>query len=290
MLVVSILMIINISFGLGTSLYLLNPVLSSSLSTAFYRIRAYMLQSSAIMYRWCLVAASFDRYAISSSNIRIRNFANINITRRIILGIILIWLILPIYNFIYNTTVLQNAPDNVYISGVLYFHSIFSAITGCVLPGILMIIFAFLVHHNLVEKLKRRQINIIQLNTINNDKYKQEQKRDRQVFIILIVQTVLLIIIVLPLMINLFYNAITLNIKNKSLERLTIERFCWSITELISYLLPVLSFYLFTMTSSMFRNEFVTIIRIIIQCRCLHMNTRIEPVTNIIERQTVGEH
>lgn len=182
-------MVISLSIGIGTSLYLLNPILAASLSTTFFRIRAYILQSSAIMYRWFLVTASFDRYAISSTNHQLRRFANMHTTRRIIFAIIIIWLVLPIYNLIFNTTVLQNAPGNIYLISVLLFHSIFSGVAECILPGMLMIIFAFFIYHNLVVKRTRRQIIVIQ----QNDVIRQERRRDRQVFLILIVQTVMLV-------------------------------------------------------------------------------------------------
>jgi hypothetical protein len=121
---------------------------------------------------------------------------------------------------------------------------VFAGITGCVLLGTMMILFALLFHYNLVLK----------------------WKRDRQIFLILIVQIILFVITVIPLMICLFYNAMTLNIKYKLVERLVIERFCFFLAEIIAYLLPKLAFYLYTMTASMFLHGFVNIIRSILRC------------------------
>ncbi|UJR32388.1 hypothetical protein I4U23_019850 [Adineta vaga] len=46
-----------------------------------------------------------------------------------------------------------------------------------------------------------------------------------------------------------FYNAATLNISNKSIDRLAIERFAVYLSELILIIFPVSSFCLYTMTS-----------------------------------------
>jgi len=143
-----------------------------------------------------------------------------------------------------------------------------------------MIIFSFLTYHNLVLKRKRRQVIVIQQRWIKNDMNKQERKRDRQVFLILIVQTIIFVITVIPLMNYLFYNVITLNDKDKSVEQLAIERFSEFLVESIAYLFPVLSFYLYTMTSSIFRNELMSIIRSTLRCGCFFT---IDPVTNGIE-------
>ena len=130
---------------------------------------------------------------------------------------------------------------------------------------------------------------VVQQGRTNQELIEHERKRDRQVFSILIVQVVLFVITISPLMSYYFYNAITLKIKNKSVERLAIEQFCWFLAQMSAYLFPTLSFYLYTMTSSIYRNELVNLIRSIIRCRCSRGNTRIEPTANSIERGTVHE-
>ena len=235
------------------------------------------------MYRWFLVAASFDRYATSSTTLHLRNFARMYIVHRVIAAIILIWLVLPIYNLIFSTTI-ENGINNVYIIEVFYFHSIFAGVAGCILPGTIMIIFAVLIHRNLFLKRNRRQIMVIQQRAMQNEINKREQKRDQQVFLILIVQTVVFISTIIPLMSFLFYNAITLHITDKSIERRAIERLCFSSAETIAYLLPTLSFYLYTMTSSIFRNELMNITFNLLRCKCLRSNTRVVPIVNNVGR------
>ncbi|CAF1212915.1 unnamed protein product [Rotaria sordida] len=212
-----------------------------------------------------------------------------HIARRTILMIVIIWFVLPIHNLIYNTGNV-NASNLSYHAPLLYYHSIFTLTAGCLLPASIMIICAFLTHHNLVLKRKRRQLIIAQHVGTHNDVRDQERKRDRQVLLLLVVQVVVFIITIIPLMTSHFYNATTLNIKNRSIERITIERFAAYLSSLSVYLFPTLSFYLYTMTSSMFRNELKKLMRFILRCNCLRANARIEPIVHNIKQRPITRH
>ncbi|CAF3660342.1 unnamed protein product [Rotaria sp. Silwood1] len=78
-----------------------------------------------------------------------------HIARRTIIGIAAVWIILSIHNLIYNTGNL-NSNDLSYNISVLYYHSIFTITTGCIIPASIMIIC------NLVLKQKRRQFMVSQ--------------------------------------------------------------------------------------------------------------------------------
>ncbi|CAF3265963.1 unnamed protein product [Rotaria sp. Silwood2] len=285
----SIIMLINLCFGIGTTLFFLNPRHFYALSPTFSRVNTYILQCTSMMYRWCLVAASFDRYALTSADLNLRNFAKMHIARRTIVIIIAVWLVLPIHNLIFNTGNV-NSQNIFHHAPLLYYHSIFTLTTGCIFPATIMIVCAFLTYHNLVLKRKRRQFIITQHPGTNNDAREQERRRDRQVLLLLIVQVIVFIITIIPLMCSHFYNATTLNIKNKSIERMTIERFAAYLASLTVYLFPTLSFYLYTMTSSMFRNELKKLIRFIWRCNCLRQNARIEPIGNDAKHRPVTRH
>lgn len=274
--VASVLMLINLSFGIGTTLYLIHHRNSTPPSPTFSKIHTYLVQCISMMYRWCLVAASFDRYAITSTNQRLRKFASMKIARGTIIGIIITWIVLPIHNLIYNTANM-NIISFKYNTPLLYYHSAFTVVAGCILPASLMIICALLTHRNLVLKRKRRQ-NMVNLPRGNNGQAKSlERKRDGQILLLLIVQVVVFVITIFPLTTSQFYNAVALNIKHKSIERITIERFAAYWASLTVYLFPTLSFYLYTMTSVMFRNELKKFIIYLIKCGCIRRNIRIAP-------------
>jgi hypothetical protein len=272
MIAASAAMLVSQVCGVGTMLYVLNP--GHTLSPTESKIVSYIVQSTTMMYRWFLVTAYFDRYALSSTNLRLRIFSRIYIAHRVIAMTVVIWIVLPVHNLIYSTTTLCKN-GCVYNTPMLYYHSIFTIITGCILPASMMIIWASLIYRNLVLRQKRRQVMVIQ------PKGKEkERKRDRQVLMLLISQVVVFVIITIPLMISYFYNAATLNITNKSVEWLAIEQFGSFVIRIIIYIFPVLSFYLYTLTSSMFRGEFVSMMRSVLRCVCLTTTNRIEPMEN----------
>jgi hypothetical protein len=55
-------------------------------------------------------------------------------------------------------------------------------------------------------------------------------------------------------MIFLLYGPYGQRVKNKSINRIIIEKFSRYLTEIIVYLYPTLSFYIYTLTSRTFRN------------------------------------
>jgi hypothetical protein len=231
------------------------------------------------MYRWYLVAASLDRYALSSNSVRLRNFVEMYIARRVVVINAILWLVLPIHNLIF-----YNIKDGVcgsfYSIGTQYYHGIFTILAGCVLPASIMIISAFLTHRNLVLKRKRRQMIVIQQKEVNSDIEDIQRKRDRQVLITLISQVIVFVITAMPWMIYFLYIAATMSIPNKSNERLAIEQFYSFMIEPILYLFPILSFYLYIMTSGMFRMELLIMLRAVMRYRWFNNMNRVQPIKN----------
>ncbi|UJR10918.1 hypothetical protein I4U23_015104 [Adineta vaga] len=278
-IVASVTMLINLSFGVGTTMYAINyadPTLNSGI---FCKLRIYILQSSSMMYRWCLTMACFDRFALSSVQQRLRNFADIRIACRTIFVIIIVWFILPVHLLIYYDAFGNICSIHNNITMSLY-HSLFTTICGSVLPVSIMITCALLIYRNLVLKQRRRQPNHRQiLEGGNNEQYVQ-RKRDRQVLFMLLVQICVYVILITPLMGIYFYNAVSLNVRNKSVERVAVERFALFIAEAVIYLFPTLSFYLYTIASYSFRNELLRMVQLMATCGWYGRNRHINPVTN----------
>jgi hypothetical protein len=154
-----------------------------------------------------------------------------------------------------------------------------------------MIIFTLLIYHNLILKQKRR-FTMGQRNEQRNNKVPNLQRtRDQQVLIILLIQVFVFTVATTPLMIWLFYNAVTLNTPNKSADRLAIERFIGVMIEFLVNSYPVLSLYLYTMTSRIFRDELIKFYRrLALNYRRLHITGRIHPATNAIALKHVSGH
>jgi ABC-type siderophore export system fused ATPase/permease subunit len=136
-----------------------------------------------------------------------------------------------------------------------------------------MNICALLTRRNLALKRERRQRNVLQKR--NEEKF--QSKRDQQVLIMLFIQMMFYGITILPLMGIYFYSAITIY-TNKSSDRLNIEQFITYLVEMINFLFPVCSFYLYTMASHMFRIELKTMLRSLFKCQLLENTIRVGPI------------
>ncbi len=281
-------MLINLSVGIGPTMYSLNHADPTTTILVFCKIRIYILQSSSMIYRWLLAVASFDPYATTSVSVRLRNFARVHIAHRVIPVIVCIWLVLPIHApILYHLRVGGCGIFNNKVAAL--YHSIFTTIFGCILPVSIMTICAILVYRNLILKQQRLQNNSNQHAQNRNEVSRWQRKRDQQVFLMLLIQIFVYIISITPLMIMNLYNAITLSCPNKSVDRISIEVFVFYIVEVFIYLFPVLSFYLYTMVSKVFRNEIKHLLHSVLTYK--RNNTRrIEPITNNIQLETVTKH
>jgi len=275
--VASITMLITLIIAAGHAIYAFHN--SDPLITilAFCKLRYYIIQSTSMMYRWNLSAACFDRYALSSAKARLRNFSTVHIARRISISIVCLWIVLPIHTLIFHT-IKSGLCGPFYSSATALYHSIFTTINGCIIPILLMTIFILLTYRNLLLKQKRlkltRQQNAHDTNKIEHN----YRARDHQVLIILLIQVILYILGTTPLMFWLFYNAITFNVTNKSIDRLAIERFIGVMIEFLVNAYPVLACYIYTTASHTFRNELIHIFRFVISCRFWNICNRIVPI------------
>ena len=277
-------MLATLTFGLISSIYTINYVDLMLTSVAFCKFRTYFQQCAYMMMRWYLVVACLDRYALSSRNMRWRNFARTYVANRVVAIIAVVWLILPTpVLFYYN--IKGNVCAAVYNLATQYYHACFTLVTGFILPSLIMVVSAFLIFHNLVNKRKRRQIMIVQQREIRNPTEDRQRKRDRQVLLVLLCQSTAYLVTVAPWITFIFYSAVTISVRNKSAERIAIERFINYILEPIQYLFPIASFYLYAMTSSMYRAELMIIIGSLLRNKCFNNNHPTEPVTNSTENR-----
>jgi hypothetical protein len=244
----------------------------------FCKIRAYMTQCFTMMYRWLMTMACIDRYMLSSSSIRLREFANPRIAYRIILINVICWFVLPVHNLIFIELVSGNCAFP--LVAVLIYHSIFTIVLGGLLPPIIMIICAVLIGYNLASKQERRQRNIHQQN--KQQAARLLNVRDQQALVMLFVQVGFYFLSATPWTTIVLYTAITREVTNKSINRLAIEAFLRYITEIMGYIYPVLSFYIYTLTSHTFRHQLINTIHSMLTCGKHHYirPQRIGPITN----------
>jgi hypothetical protein len=282
-------MLISLGIGVGAAMYSLNHDDPMTTILAFCKMRIYFLQSTSMMYRWLFTIACFDRYALSSASVRLRNFAKVYIARRVVAMIICVWLVLPIHGPIFYE--LRVGGCGIFGNQVAaLYHSIFTTTLGCIFPVIIMMICAILVYRNLLLKQQRLQHNINSQHTENRNEVERGQRiRDQQVFLMLLIQVFVYVVSVTPLMMMYLYNAATLSNSNKSADRINLENFLFFAAEVIVYFFPVSSFYLYTLASNLFRKELKRLLYLPFTCNW-NNTRRIEPTTNPVQLRTVVTH
>lgn len=272
------MMLINVSLGAGSTLYTLSNKDPVFIYAAFCKLRLYILQSTSMVYRWCLAAACIDRFVSSSTDVRLRNFADVKRARRIILAIVIVWLVLPVHILIFMNLTNGNCAFNI-IPASLY-HSLSTTVLGVILPVAVMVLCAVLIRRNLVRKRIRQEQQTSQRSEVKDEVTIIRHKRDQQVLFMLLIQASVFVGLTLPLMGVYFYNAVKLYIPNTTADDLAVHRFIRFMGEVVVYIFPVLSFYLYTLASRSYRNELVRLLHSVIIYKCYGNRRRIAPVTH----------
>jgi hypothetical protein len=288
-LTASIAMLATLTFGLAATLYTVYCTDLMLKSVFFCKFRNYYQQVAYMIMRWSLVAACLDRVALSSYNIRWHRFARVYVAYRVVAIMTVVWLILPAPSLFYYD-IRGPSCGSAYNLATQYYHASYVLFTGFVLPVSIMIISALVIFSNLVNKRKRRQVMVVKQQEIRNLREDAQRRRDRQVLFILLGQSVAYFIASAPWFTYLFYLSATISVNNKSAERIAIERFAYFLAEPIQYLFPILSFYLYVMTSSVYRSELLIMIRSLLRCGWWNNIHRVEPATSNPANQNRNEH
>ena len=221
------------------------------------KVRGYAAQSLSMMYRWLMAMACIDRYIASSDNFSFHEFSNPRMANVIITKIVIIWSILPVHNLFFLE--LKVGVCTLSSTAIAAYHSYFTFIFGGFLPLTTMIISAILIRRNLASKRKRRQCSIRHRNA--DPIVRLLSARDHQVLIMLFIQVAFYILSTIPWMVFLLYFSYSGLTRNKSADRVAIELFVMYVAEIIVFMYPSLSFYIYTLTSHTFRSELVNTIR-----------------------------
>jgi hypothetical protein len=128
-------------------------------------------------------------------------------------------------------------------------YAIYQITSVGILPPILMSTFSILTVRSLHQR---------------HGKQVRAKQRDRYLMRMVIAEVIVNIVTSIPFSINLVYGSVTSYGVNKSARRLEIESFISFLTVFLVYLISVIPFYLFMLTSKPFRNQFFSIF---IKCR-----------------------
>ncbi|CAF1105540.1 unnamed protein product [Adineta steineri] len=208
---------------------------------------------------WLIVLACFDRYLHSSPRAYIRQISSYK-TAKISIGItsiviIILHIHMPIYYEISNSVdQFGNITPGCYGRKGIYrtFIAFWSTALYSLCPSFLMLVFGLLTFNNIRQT---RQVlpRIPQTNQIT-------RRRDIQLGRMLAAQVLVIIIATLPISIYRLYASFTLSL-TKDTFRLAVENLAYKTANALTYFAHSTSFYLYTLTGTVFRREFFKIIR-----------------------------
>ena len=240
--------ILTLIIGIVPALYGLdhpNPVITD---LWFCRVRGFLFQISLMISRWCVAFACINRCVLSFDRMYLRSFTTAKFTYRVILVTILFWTLVSIHRLIFFE-IGENMCWILTNVGAGLFQSVYVILGGGILPSTIMAICACVIRRNIQRKNKRR----VQWAA----RAVRRHRMDHQMHQLLFIQVISYIIFILPQMGNVVFNTVSITIPNRSREHFAVEGFLNFFAELMLYLFPVTSFYLYTLTSRTFRSELV---------------------------------
>ena len=233
--------------GISPALYTLDHLNPQVQFLWFCKVRGYLFQICLMLSRWFVAFACLDRCALSSDQVRFRNLATRRNAYCVIAAVMIFWTVLCSHRLIFYEVngelcgIVNNA-------GAALYHSLYVVIGGGILPSVIMILCACMIRQNLVRKQQRRA-------QVSTAKERQMNTLDQQVHRLLFIQIIFYITFTTPQLTNLIFRDISIRIADPSEDQLSIQKFFGFIAELMLYLFPVTSFYLYTLTSRTFRLE-----------------------------------
>ncbi|CAF0915032.1 unnamed protein product [Adineta ricciae] len=260
--------LLTLIVGIGPVLYSLNHPDPQTHSLAFCKLRGYFFQICLMLSRWFVAFACIDRYVLTCERVSLRNMANRKIAKRAIATATLVWIVICSHRLIFYE-IKDDLCGIVNSIGAALYHGFYVIVGGGLCPALIMITCAYLIHQNLAHKEQRR----MQLSMKDGRK----RSLDQQVLRMLFIQIICYIIFIVPQLGNLIFNTISIAIINQCSTSLVVDRFVAFMAELVLYMFPVTSFYLYTLTSRTFRSELKKLIRGIFPNSC---EIQITPTTD----------
>ncbi|CAF1004387.1 unnamed protein product [Adineta steineri] len=222
------------------------------------KMESYIFYVVRVISCWLIMLACFDRFLHSSTNIRKRQLSSLKTARLTIvitiISIIILYSHMVIYykitddvNTLGNITPTCNAPKGIYRTFIAMWHMTFYSLC----PSCLMLVFGYLTLNNI-----RQQRQVLPITGVNNQIHR---RTDRYLLRMLTAQVLVIIISTLPFSIYRVYSSFTVNIA-KSTFRIAQENLAVQIANTVPYFAHSSSFYLYTLTGSVFRKEACKII------------------------------
>ena len=239
------------------------------------KTRIFLLYGFRTTSTWLIVFATIDRWFSSSLKITRRRLSSCKTAYRSLIIISLLSFLLWIESIYCYDTNLPEAPlrcyGKSYVCRVL--NDLTYAITTVIIPSVLMLIFGFLTIHNINRS--RRAIEpfvatVTQIDPLHRQKRRGKRRNQSSLTGMLILQVIFLTLCSLPQAMHQFYLTFTIQVVKDPL-RLAIENFIVNFNFSLTYVGNASSFYIYTLTGTMFRQTLTQLTRTTIRRLYLYL-------------------
>ncbi|CAF1255851.1 unnamed protein product [Adineta ricciae] len=248
LVVIEYLLIRALQLGYSIDLMSTSIVVCKILAFSFIPIRT--------LPSWFIALACLDRYLCSSTSTNLRQWCNTRNATRIIWIVVLFMGVINSHMFGFYTIIQAEQICDATPTSYVLFYGIWNLIIWTVIPIPCMIIFTLLTVRNI-----HRAKNRIGTDDTQNDRQHIQWKKERQLIRMTIGQAFLL---GLPSAVNsithLYIAPAGIIMANNDIEEATITN-AYHIIGFVSLFGPSMSFYLFTLSSKLFRKQLILLFR-----------------------------
>lgn len=221
------------------------------------KLRFYFAFVLVAISRYDIILASIDRYFTSSLNVNYRRWSSKKNALTLIIINTIFWPIMYVHIPIFYE--IQNGECTPRNDGYSYFFGIYIAIDSGILPLSLILTFGLLTLRNL-HQVKQTINPKVMANTYRTFRMMRLSKKEIQLCRVVINEAFLFLIFNIISPCYLLYRAFTMHVIKSPLRRL-IELSFYNILYVFILLELALTFFIYILSSTLFRREFIKLIK-----------------------------
>ncbi|UJR06777.1 hypothetical protein I4U23_011064 [Adineta vaga] len=231
----------------------------NSVPSWFCKIRFYIFYSSTVIARYNIIFASADRYACSSSDVRLRRWSSPKIAFRLIIINIIIWLLFYIQILI--TIDVKNNKCRINDVTISTYFYLYFLIENGIFPIVLLLFFGFRTIRNIHRSKQRILPNVINERSETMTIPGRLSRKETQLHKMLINQVIIYMILNIPYTVYSVYRTY-FGLSSLTGSYALMDTFLNNLFFDLVYLVYALTFLNFILTSNIFRQKFKEIIQI----------------------------
>ncbi|CAF0953639.1 unnamed protein product [Adineta steineri] len=236
-------------------------------STASCKILSFIVICARAFPCWFIALASIDRFLCSSTSATVRAWSSRRVATR---AILVVTIILPLF-YLYVPIIFQNIQTVTKCPAAQTTFPLFNGIWNLLIfslgPSTVMLVFGLLTIRHVQRSGKRIVPQNIQVQNqtesitpAQQEQLKRQKTTDRQLLQMMLVQCVYFSLLSTPISVLYIYTALRINVVSDALQ-LAKDALFTNITGLLSATSGCTSFYVFTLSSRLFRRELMQLFK-----------------------------